>query len=85
MTKDGQVDRVKARRVMKKGKSQMPFTEVPSQITPKDQRQQQMCAILAGLRHIKAPVVSCLALAMRLLGSPQYVGLKTVNLGNCRL
>ena len=78
MTKDGLVGRAGARKVMKKNKNE------PSEVPPKDHRQRQMSSILAGLRHLKAPVVSCLALAMRLLGGPQHVGLITLKLGNCR-
>ncbi|CAL1155932.1 unnamed protein product [Cladocopium goreaui] len=61
MTKTGGVTRREARKGVKKSKDLMAFShDVPLSPSPRDHRQRKLASILAGLNHLRAPVVSCL-------------------------
>ena len=61
MTKTGGVTRREARKGIKKSKDLMAFAhDVPLSPSPRDHRQRKLASILAGLNHLRAPVVSCL-------------------------
>lgn len=61
MTKTDGVTRREARKGVKKSKDLMAFShDVPLSPSPRDHRQRKLASILAGLNHLRAPVVSCL-------------------------
>lgn len=74
MTKGDAVGRRHLKRVLKSGKDTLPFPRPPLE-KPKDPRQRQLADILAGLNHLRAPMVFCLRNPM--FGFPASVLIRT--------